>query len=120
MQTDVAISEVVRIPCKATDSTHEYHEYPRDWVFGGPQDDNPAADPRWKPTNYTYWSDKATPIWVVHHPKCDDEAMDYFTTIAEQFPMVNPVRLSAKRPGAPKEVMLPVKYNRTDDTLEDV
>lgn len=91
------------------------HVYPADWIFGGASGTDPRSDPRWKPTNYEYYDDKARLIWSTHVQICDEEAIDYFTFVASIGPDWKPVWVAAKRPDGSVE-MLPVEYDKITDT----
>lgn len=94
------------------------HELPDDWQFGGPDGLDPKADPRWKPTVYTYFDDKLFPIHVTTKPFCDDEAIDDFTLVASWGQSFNPVWIQAKRLDG-TVVTLPVTYNKDTDEVFD-
>lgn len=94
------------------------HRYPDDWEFGGANLLDPAADPRWRGTTYTYWSDKFELLELVSHLRCDDAALDYFTQVAEHFPKSRPHFIQAKRPDK-SVTTLPFRYDRdTDEVYE--
>lgn len=92
------------------------HEYPDDWIMGGASSLDPRADERWHPTLYEYYNDRAERIYLTQVPLCDDEALEYCTTIASWGRDWNPVWIAAVRPDKGAE-MLPFIYNKTDDTL---
>lgn len=92
------------------------HEYPDDWQFGGANEADPRADPRWRPTKYVYYSDKFEVLAFTQALCCDDEALDYFTKIAKHFPGHNPRYIEVKRPDEEKQ-MLPWVYNKAEDTV---
>lgn len=93
------------------------HEFPDDWTFGGPNETDPRADPRWKPTTYEYYDSKVRRIHVTQVPLCDDEALDYFTKVAGWGAGFDPVWVSAKRPDGNME-MLPWTYSKATDEIE--
>ena len=93
------------------------HEYPDDWTFGGANETDPRADPRWHPTTYEYYDDKLRRIAQTQVPICDDAALDYFTNIANRGADWNPVWIAAIRPDQRGAEMLPFKYNKADDTV---
>lgn len=94
------------------------HVYPDDWEFGGANGKDPAADPRYRPTTYTYWSDKFELLELTSAPRCDDQAIDYFTQVAGFGPAYNPVYIQATRPDGAVE-RLPVRYNKSTDEVFD-
>jgi hypothetical protein len=101
---------MIEIECDYSDPPH-VHEYPDDWQFGGADELDPRADPRWKPTTYTY----TTEITVTQVPLCDDQAIDEFTRIC-QWRGATPRWVAAKRPGEKAE-MLPWLYDADNDTV---
>jgi hypothetical protein len=94
------------------------HEYPDDWEFGGANGTDPAADPRWRGSTYTYWSDKFELLELTSAPRCDDQAIDYFSMVAKHFKNSNPHFIQAKRPDGTVET-LPFRYNRETDEVYD-
>ena len=92
------------------------HEFPDDWIFGGANGLDPRADPRWKPTTYEYWNERAECIHITQTPLCDDQALDEFTKVASFGPTYSPHWLSAKRPNNTVE-MLPWLYDKATDEL---
>lgn len=105
------------IECHFTDPPHE-HKFPEDWIFGGANDLDPRADPRWKPTTYVYYDQNASEITLTQAPLCDDEALDLFSQVA-RFRGAQPKWCSAKRPGGVVE-MLPFIYDKKSDTVYPV
>lgn len=95
---------------------HE-HRFPSDWQFGGANDLDPRADPRWKPTVYEYFDEGLHSIHRTVAPLCDDEAIDNFTRVAGWGPTFRPVYLSAQHPGEVKPSMLPWKYSKETDMV---
>lgn len=94
------------------------HEYPDDWLFDGPRNRHPGADPRYRATTYVYFDDKIRPIHLTQTPLCDDQAIDEFTFVRDIGPGFRPVYLQATRPN--KEVMmLKVEYNSATDIALD-
>jgi hypothetical protein len=89
-----------------------FHEYPKDWFFGGPQNSDPRADPRWKPASYTYLDGSLHEVWSTGTPLCDDQALDECSKHAE----LRVVYVQVKRPEAPIEI-LPWSYDSKTDTL---
>lgn len=108
------MSDLIEIECGFTDPPH-VHTYPADWLFGGADGLHPGADKRFLPTTYTYYDADTTELTVSQIPLCDDEALDYFTKIA-QIKGSNPRWCSAKRPGGKLE-MLPFLYDKASDTV---
>src|SRR6478672_10448353 len=96
------------IVCHYTEPPH-MHEYEEDWLFGGANGLDPRADPRYKPTTYTYYDSDATLLWTTQAPLCDDQAIDEFTKIAAMGPTFRPKWLGVKRPDGSVE-MLPWVY----------
>lgn len=93
---------------------HE-HEYPDDWKFGGANDCDPRADPRWMPTVYTYYGSDTQWLWVTVTPICDLEALEAFSSVAA-VAGADPRWVQATRPGGKKE-MLPYLYDAETDTV---
>lgn len=91
------------------------HVYPDDWEFGGANGADPAADPRWRGSSYTYWSDKLEILETTCVPRCDDQAIDNFTQVAR---WGNPVYIQAARPDGSVE-RLPVRYDKSTDEVFD-
>ena len=97
------------------------HEYPLNWEFGGPNGTDPRVDLRWVPerrTTYTYISDRFEQLHVSQSLICDDEALDYFTTVAEWGPTFHPKYVMALRPNGTVET-LPFEYDEATDTVFD-
>lgn len=110
----------VTIPCRASDPPEGHlHSFPDDWKFGGANDLHPGADPRYRSSSYTYWSDQVVVLHMTSVPLCDEEAIDKFTWVAENSPGHNPVFVSVRRPDG-TEQMLPVRYDKETDTASDV
>ena len=99
------------------DPPHE-HVLPGDWCFGGVDNLDWRADPRWKPSTYMYFDDKLVEIYVTQVPKCDDEAIDMFSFVASIGKDFNPIWLRVKRPDG-TESRLPVVYDRQTDEVFD-
>lgn len=102
---------VVRIECPY--EPPHYHEFPDDWKFGGANGLHPGADPRWKPSVYTYYDASTQVCHVTSAPLCDDQALDEFTVVAR---FSNPKWLSVRRPDGTQE-MLPWTYDAEEDLL---
>ena len=51
------------------------HEYPDDWVFGGPLGGDPRADVRYRPNVYEFLDWKLQVIHTDCSPLCDHEAV---------------------------------------------
>jgi hypothetical protein len=94
------------------------HEFPSDWYFGASGVDF-TADPRWQPSNYQYFDEKLTILHITSAPKCDDEAIDMFSTVANWFPTRTPKWIQVKRPGESKFETLPVEYDAETDEVID-
>ena len=107
----------MRVLCRH--EPEHYHEYPDDWEFGGANGTDPAADPRWRGDTYTYWSDRFELLEVVSFVRCDDQALDHFTVIAQHFPKDNPHFVQVKRYGSREAITLPFRYNRVTDEVYD-
>lgn len=91
----------------------EIHEYPDDWIFGGPEGMHPAADPRFTPTHYQYLDAEYGFCFITGSYLCDDEALDKFTLHAAtgaQF-------IAVRRPGESKFSLLPFIYIAETDTV---
>lgn len=93
----------------------QQHIYPDDWKFGGVSGEDPRVDDRYRPTIYTYFGDDASVHWVSMVPICDEEALDRFTWVRDNFGG-NPHWVSAKRPDG-KEELLPWTYDPVTDEL---
>lgn len=106
----------VKIPCRYG-FDHDFHEFPDDWIFGGANNADPRADPRWEPTTYLYYDWQAMIIWTTQTPLCDDQAIDEFTKIRDMGPSFRPKWLG-KYIGLRRDVqMLPVVYDPATDTV---
>lgn len=92
-------------------------EYPDDWIFGGADGADPRADPRFIPTTWRYSDDRLHIVHITQTPLSDDEAIDQFTFVAS---FSNPVYIEVKRPGSEEWKMLPVKYDKPTDYVEDL
>jgi hypothetical protein len=103
------------VPCKFGGPDHEY---PDDWEFGGKQGDDPRADARFRTSAYTYFDERLNILWITSTPRCDDEAIDYFTFVASMGKDFNPVWLQATRSDGKAE-MLRVLYNKSSDIAYD-
>lgn len=112
----VTEDQVWHVDCGYDDAPHIF---PIDWVFGGPNELHPGADPRWMPTTYQYHDANLQAIFVTQTPLCDEEAIDNFTWVASLGKGFNPAYITVKRPGEAKFTMLPVKYDKTTDTASD-
>ena len=105
------------LECKYdTEPGHRPHEFPDDWVLGGPLGNDPRADPRWRGTTYSYLDDRLREVHWTQVPLCDDQALDEFTKVANFGPNFNPTYLQCKRPGG-EVVVLGWKYDPDTDTL---
>ena len=91
------------------------HEFPDDWDFG-PDGEDERSDPRWQPSTYTYLDNRLQEVHVTQRPRCDEEALDYFTNVAS-WGDFRPFLCQVKRPGADKQETLAWTYNKADDTL---
>lgn len=105
------------IECYYLEEPHT-HEFPDDWKFGGADGLHPGADPRYLPTVYEYYNDRADIIWTTSVPLCDYQAIDEFTLVGEMGKNYNPVWVSAKRPDGSLE-MLHWVYNKATDTVSE-
>lgn len=90
--------------------TEHTHTFPDDWIFGGPNEMDPRADPRWRPTTYEYYSGKVQVLHVTQVPLCDEEALDYFAKVSSWGNGYDPVWCSVKRPDQAVE-MLPFTFD---------
>lgn len=103
------------IECEQLEGRPHIHEFPDDWIFGGADGLHPGADTRYQPTTYIYYNEDLTEASTVSHLLCDDEALDYFSTVAKIVGN-RPKWVSVKRPGE-KLVMLAWTYNTDTDEL---
>lgn len=108
---------MIELDCSYDDAPHTF---PDDWIFGGADGCHPAADPRFKPTVYRYFDGQYQLIWSTVVPLCDEEAIDQFTFVASISPGFDPVYLAVLRPGAEKQEMLKVRYDKATDTASDL
>lgn len=74
------------------------HLYPADWIFGGANGLHPGADPRFRPTTYTYFDERLNLVYVTQTPLCDAEAVYDFATVRSYGPSYHPMYLQAERP----------------------
>lgn len=88
------------------------HEFPDDWVFGGPSETDPRADERWTPTTYIYLNDRLDPVWTTQVPVCLDQALDEFTKYRES----GAAYLQSRVRGG-KLVLEPFRYDPKTDTV---
>lgn len=88
------------------------HEYPDDWIFGGPGGTSPAADPRFQVTHYRYHDARLKVVYQTGAIDCDEEALDGFTMLN-----FNPVFISVKRPGDKDYQFMNWIYVAETDTL---
>lgn len=94
------------------------HVFPDDWNFGGASGTDPRADPRWKPTSYTYIDDRVRLIHTTQAPICDDQAIDEFTKVAGWGKNFNPVWLQVRRGDVVE--MLPWTYDKLTDEVSPI
>lgn len=95
------------------------HTYPSDWQFGGARNEDPRADPRFKPDSYYYWSDRMELIHVTSAYICDDEAIDAFTNVANFGPGYRPKFIQVRRNGERTTSTIPVWYDCDTDEVYD-
>ena len=101
------------------DVPHE-HIFPDDWIFGGSDNMDPAADPRWRGSSYMFIDDKLRVIYTGGEFRCDQEAIDRgFTFVASMSKAHNPVWLRARRPNG-REESIPVIYDKQTDEVRDL
>lgn len=104
---------MIAVPCRHDGPDHNYSD---DWIFS--EGGHPGADPRYQGRSYTYYDDRAMPIWVTSVPTCDDHAIDYFTFVASL--NLNPIWVAVDRrdedDGRVKPHMLPWTYDKATDT----
>lgn len=105
----------MKVPCEFGGPDHEY---PDDWIFDGADGSDPAADPRWRGSTYVYFDERVRPIHLTQVPRCDDEAIDMFTFVANIGPGFKPRWIQATRPNGTTQ-MLPVEYDIETDTAYD-
>jgi hypothetical protein len=115
-ETEVTL--VLTVPC-GYGVDHDEHEFPEDWVFGGANGLDPRADARWRPTTYTYFSERLDVLAATQTPLCDDQAIDEFTVVSTYGPAFNPKYIYALRPGADKPERLMVTYDKATDTVTE-
>lgn len=115
--TDTEIEEVV-VTCYYTDPPHE-HVFPADWVFGGADGMHPGADPRWKPTTYTYRNALLEHVYVTQTPLCDDQAIDEFTRIRDMGTGFDPVYLEIQPPDG-LAFLARWRYDGPSDTVRPI
>lgn len=106
------------INCTYLDEPHE-HVYPGDWIFGGACGTHPGADPRYRPTTYTYRNEMLEHIYVTQAPLCEEQALDEFTNVSQNFPGSNPVYLEIVLPGGVPKLSR-WRYNSSEDTLSPI
>lgn len=99
------------------DPPHE-HRFPLDWFFGGPDGTDLRADPRWKPTNYYYISDRLQILHVTSRFVCDEEAIDRFTWVSLLGPAFRPKWIRARRPTGTSETLRVIYDPDTDEVFE--
>jgi hypothetical protein len=95
------------------------HIFPGDWVFGGANDSDPRADPRWRPNTYEYYDARLNIIHTTQTPLCDEQAIDEFTLVAGYGAGFVPVHLSVRRSDGTLH-MLKVRYDKATDTATDI
>lgn len=98
------------------DPPHE-HEFPDDWVFGGPSDTDPRADERFHPEGYQYFDERLNLLTTTSAYLCDDEALDAFTKVANYGPDWNPKYIAVRRRHTLKYEMMPWTYDKTEDMV---
>ena len=100
-------------PCRFDGPDHEYDD---DWKFGGANGEHPGADERFAPTMYQYLDAELGYSYLASELLCDDEALDFFTTVATKYDP-NVKWVAAKRPGETKYTVLPWVYVKATDTV---
>jgi hypothetical protein len=93
------------------------HKFPKDWQFGGPAGTDPRADPRWSPDSFQYFDAGLRLLHTTTVPFCDDEAIDYFTSVAAFGPGYHPVYIGVVRAGTRDLKLLPWVYNEQEDLV---
>lgn len=88
------------------------------WRAIASPEEHPAQDPTWRPTIYTYFSDRVDILDITALPTTDKEALNYFSVIAKWGEKYNPVWVAAKRPDGTEE-LLPYVYNKATDSLAE-
>lgn len=101
---------MITIPCTFGGDEHTFAD---DWKFNDQGD--PRADPRFKPTHYQYFDKEICAVYLSGAFLCEDEALDYFTVIAKEFPDVK--YIAARQPDADKYSILPWIYVKDTDTV---
>lgn len=91
------------------------HEFPDDWKFGGANNEDPGADPRWEVTHYTYMNSEYGYVMMISYPICDDQALDAFTQAAEIDSTVK--WITAKRPKSGRFEIMPFVYVAETNTV---
>lgn len=109
---------VMVVECHYSDPPHQ-HVFPEDWIFGGANGLHPGADPRWKPTTYTYRDAMLNLVHVTQTPLCDEQALYEFTKIRDCGTDYYPVYLEIQPPGE-LAFLAKWRYNRHTDTLEPI
>lgn len=92
------------------------HEFPGDWQFGGPSETDFRADPRWKPSSYYYIDERLDVVHVTTVPRCDDEAIDFFTQVRDWG--FTPKWVRARRPDHTSETLKVVYDSETDEVVD--
>jgi len=93
------------------------HEYPDDWNFGGADGMDPRADPRFFPESYQYYDDRLTVLTTTSQFKCDDEAIDAFTWVANFGPDFNPKYIAKRARHTRNFEMMPWQYDKKEDLV---
>ncbi len=69
---------------------------------------------------YQYLDERLNVLWHSSVPKTDDQAIDYFTFVADIGPAFHPKYIAAKRPGSLRYDVLPVWYEEETDEVWDL
>jgi hypothetical protein len=112
------MTTLVRKRCKY-DPPHE-HQYLDGWDFGGASGEDPRNDSRWKPSTYRYYDANLKQIYLTQTPICDDQAIDEFSKVVSFGSKYNPVYISVVRPGETEPSILPWKYDKKTDEVEEI
>jgi hypothetical protein len=60
------------------------HPLPGDWIFGGPENTDPRADPRWEPMTFLYLDRMLHRRKITQVPRCIHEAIGSQKSLIEK------------------------------------
>lgn len=72
---------------------------PADWVYGGADGSDPAADPRWEQSNYRYRDANLDVIWTTSAHRSDKTAISWISTLKIVFPDADVAFVEVRRQG---------------------